>query len=103
MSRTVSFSFSRNTSPGDVTQSMQLVITDAANNVVVSLNCAASTTSQTAILPAGTGYTAKLTAYSGGGNTGLPCTTPAVRVFDVPALPPPPTPGNPTLDVPVIS
>jgi hypothetical protein len=101
--RNVSFTFSRNPTAGDVTKSMRLVITDASNNVIVAQDLAEWVTNWATPLAEGTGYTATLTAYSGLLHTGQPCPVPAVRVFDVPALPPPPVPGNPTLDAPVIS
>lgn len=100
--RTVRFNFSRNASPGDVTRSMRLVITDSSNNIIITQDLAEWVTSWASDLPEGIGYTIILTAYSGQLHTGLPCLNPPFRVFDVPPLPQPQIPGNPTLEVPII-
>ncbi len=103
MARTVTFSFSRNTSPGDITQSMKLVVTDTSNAVAGTINLAPSATTGVLSLPVANGYMATLTAYSGPANSGQPCLSPAVQVFDVLPPPPPPVPGDPALSVPVVS
>lgn len=78
-----------------VTDHMRLVIRSSGGAVVLDIALEKGATSYLVTnLPVGTGYTAKLTAYS---ETDVPDASPPTINFDVTA---PGPPGDPTLDDP---
>ncbi len=95
----MNFAFAPNSSPGDTTAKMVLTIFDSTNTQIAQqlIQPATAASNWTFTIPFGTGYKATLVAYNA---QGLTDASPPSVTFNVNAPPPPPAPGDPTLNPP---